>query len=80
MGLLAGYAAFVFRIAALALMYAMLPWLGVQLGLGRPAGVLAGITGALIATWPGHGEALTAIAMGLLLVAFVRRWTRASNW
>lgn len=81
MGLAAGYAAFLFRIAALALMYAMLPWLALQLGLGRPAGVLAGFTGALIVTWPGHGEALTAIAMGLLLVAFVRRWTEGTySW
>jgi hypothetical protein len=37
--------------------------------------VLAGVAGALIAQWPGHGEALTAIALGLLLIASVRRWT-----
>ena len=74
MGLAAGYIAWLVRIATYATMYAMLPWLAGRLGLARQAGVLAGVTGALIALWPGHGEALTAIAMGLLLVAFLRRW------
>ncbi len=43
--------------------------------------MLAGFAGALIAQWPGHGEALTAIALGLLLIASVRRWTVGrSSW
>ncbi|NIM48618.1 MAG: hypothetical protein GTN78_01320 [Gemmatimonadales bacterium] len=75
MGLTAGYAAWLFRIATQAAMYGLLPWFAGKLGLGKPAGVLAGLAGALWAEWPGHGEALTAIAMGLLLVAFLRRWT-----
>jgi len=75
MGLVAGYAAFAVRIATYAAMYAMLPWVSGALGLGRPAGVIAGLTGSFWVSWPGHGEALTAIAMALLLVAFVRRWT-----
>jgi hypothetical protein len=75
MGLAAGYAAWLFRIATYSAMYAMLPWLAGKLGVGRQAGVLAGVAGALIAVWPGHGEALTAIALGLLLIAFLRRWT-----
>jgi len=74
MGLAAGYIAWLVRIATYATLYAMLPWLSEKLGLARQAGVLAGITGSLVALWPGHGEALTAIAMGLLLVAFLRRW------
>jgi hypothetical protein len=75
MGLAAGYAAWLFRIATVAAMYAMIPWFAGRLGVGRQAGFLAGLAGAFIATWPGHGEALTAIAMGLLLVGFLRRWT-----
>jgi hypothetical protein len=75
MGLAAGYAAWLFRIAAVAAMYAMIPWFAGKLGAGRQAGFLAGLAGAFIATWPGHGEALTAIAMGLLLVGFLKRWT-----
>jgi len=75
MGAMAGYAAWLFKIATYSAMYAMLPWIAGRLGVGRQAGVLAGLTGALMATWPGHGEGLTGIALGLLLVAFLRRWT-----
>ncbi len=74
MGLAAGYAAWTFRIACYSALYALLPWFSGRLGVGRQAGVLAGLCGALIAEWPGHGEALTAIAMGLLAVAFSARW------
>jgi hypothetical protein len=74
MGLAAGYAAWVFRIATYAAMYAMIPWFAGRLGLKTQAGVLAGLAGAMMAEWPGHGEALTAIAMGLLAVAFSNRW------
>jgi hypothetical protein len=73
--LMAGYVAWVFRIATHAAMDAMLPWVGGRLGIGRPAGLLAGVASALIPSWPGQGEALTAIVMALLLVAFVGRWS-----
>lgn len=75
MSLTAGYAAWLFRIATYSAMYAVLPWFADRLGVGRQAGVLGGVAGAVIALWPGHGEALTALAMGLLLIAFLRRWT-----
>jgi len=75
MGLTAGYAAWLFRIASCSAMYAMLPWFAHRLGVGGQAGVLAGVAGAFVALWPGHGEALTAIVLGLLLIAFLRRWT-----
>jgi 4-amino-4-deoxy-L-arabinose transferase-like glycosyltransferase len=75
MGLVAGYAAFLFRMATYAALYSMLPRLAGRLGVGHGAGVLAGVVGALWALWPGHGEALTGIALALLLVAFLRRWT-----
>ncbi len=73
--LTAGYVVWLLRFASYAAMYAMLPWLGGKLGAGRQAGVLGGIAGALVVQWPGHGEALTAIVLGLLLIAFLRRWT-----
>jgi hypothetical protein len=56
-------------------MYAMLPWFAARLGLGRQAGLIGGLVGAPFARWPGHGEALTAIVLLLLLAAFLRRWT-----
>jgi hypothetical protein len=75
LGLVGGYAGWLFRIATYCAMYAMLPWLAGKIGVGRQAGFIAGLGGAFIALWPGHGEALTAIAMGLLLLASLRRWT-----
>ncbi|MEE9185140.1 MAG: hypothetical protein V3U39_11805 [Acidimicrobiia bacterium] len=75
MGLAAGYVAWLFRMACYSAMYAMIPWFAGKLGVARQAGVLAGLSGALMAAWPGYGEALTAIAMGLLAVAFSKRWS-----
>jgi hypothetical protein len=37
--------------------------------------VLAGIVGALIVVGPGNGEELAGIFLGLLAIAFLRRWT-----
>lgn len=45
-----------------------------MVGLGGGVGVLAGLVEASILRWPGHGENLAALAMGLLMVAFLRRW------
>jgi 4-amino-4-deoxy-L-arabinose transferase-like glycosyltransferase len=45
------------------------------LGLSRQAGVLGGIAGTLILVWPGNGEELAGIVLGLLAVAFLHRWT-----
>ena len=71
----AGYAGWLFIIATGSLLYAMLPWLSARLGTGKQAGLIGGLAGALLVEWPGHGEYLTGIIMGLLLVAFLRRWT-----
>ncbi|MBC8506239.1 MAG: hypothetical protein ISR58_04850 [Anaerolineales bacterium] len=57
-----------------ALMYALLPWLSEKLGLGVQPGIIGGVAGAMFVEWPGHGEYLAAIALGLILVAFLRRW------
>lgn len=72
--LAAGYIGWLINMAILAAVWALLPWLAWRVGLGGQVGVLAGFAGALIPRWPGHGEGLTALAMGLLMVAFVRRW------
>jgi hypothetical protein len=54
----------------------MLPWLSEKQGTSRYAGFIGGIAGALLLEWHGHGEYLTGIAMGLILVVFLRRWTK----
>ena len=62
-------------------LYATLPWVGSKLGLGTRAGLISGIAGALIlhqglqevtGAW---NEPFPAITLGLLLVAFLRRWS-----
>ncbi len=72
--LAAGYVLWLIAIAFYACMYAMLPWLGDRLGLGWRAGIVGGLVGALIPRWPGYVEGLAAVALGLMLVAFLRRW------
>lgn len=70
----AGYAGLLLIITTGSLLYAMLPWLSCALGLSRQAGFFGGVGGAVFVVWVGHGEYLTAIVMGLLSVAFLRRW------
>ncbi|MDH3744890.1 MAG: hypothetical protein OES47_07305, partial [Acidobacteriota bacterium] len=72
--LLAGYVVWLVRIAIHAAMDAMLPAVAGRLGVGRPAGVLAGLAGALVPRWPGYVEAPTAVVVAFLLIFFVRRW------
>ena len=73
----AGYVSMLFIIVTTSLLYAMLPWFSVQLGLSRQAGFIGGLAGALLVEeWHGHGEYLTGLVLGLLLVAFLRRWTK----
>jgi hypothetical protein len=55
---------------------AMLPWLAARLGAGARAGVVGGLAGAVIPRWPSQIDAPAAVLMGLLLVAFLRRWGR----
>ena len=56
------------------IIYALLPWLSEKMGLGIQPGIIGGVVGAVFVEWPGHGEYLAAIAMGFILVAFLRRW------
>nr|NIW37860.1 hypothetical protein [Gemmatimonadota bacterium] len=72
--LTAGYIAWLVNMAIYSALWAMLPWLAARVGLVGQVGVLAGFAGGVIPRWPGHGEGLTAAALGLLMVAFVQRW------
>jgi hypothetical protein len=75
MGLVAGYAGWLYTIVVQSTLYGLMPWFGGKLGVGKPVGLLAGIGGALWVAWPGHGEGLTAVVLGLMLIWFLRRWT-----
>ena len=72
--LAAGYVTWLVLIACHGAMWGMLPWLATRLGLSPGAGLLAGTVGALVPRWPGYVEAPSAIAIGLMLVAFLARW------
>jgi hypothetical protein len=74
MGLAGGYAARLFGITAFSTLYALVPWFGERLGLSREAGVLGGVAGSLMVVGGGNGEELAGIAIGLLALAFLRRW------
>ncbi len=82
--LAAGYASWLVLIASHGAMWGMLPWLAARLGLSPGAGLLAGVTGALLPRWPGYVEAPSAVVIGLMLGAFLARWegpgpTRAAS-
>jgi 4-amino-4-deoxy-L-arabinose transferase-like glycosyltransferase len=69
-------------ISSYSILFGLLPWFGRRLGLGTTSGVIAGIAGALI---PRQGldeiigwgiTANAALALGLVTVAFLHRWTK----
>ena len=76
----AGYVRGLVAISSYSTLFGLLPWFGRRLGLGTRSGVLAGVIGALI---PRQGmdeiigwgvTANAALALGLLTIAFLRRW------
>ncbi len=76
----AGYMRALVAISSWSLTYALLPWFASRLGLGVRVGILAGIAGALIPDpWyevVGLGfSAVGALALGLVIIAFLHRWT-----
>jgi hypothetical protein len=82
----AGYVRAISIIVTTSVLFGMLPWFSDRLGTGRGAGVIAGLVGAIsglvAGIWdmlPGHGEYLTALMMGLLLVVFLQRWKGQSG-
>jgi hypothetical protein len=62
-------------VLASSVLVALLPWFSSQFGLGRQPGFIAGLVGAWIVDWPDRGEYLAGLFLGLLLVAFLHRWT-----
>jgi hypothetical protein len=74
--LAAGYVICVIGIAFYGVMYGMLPWLAVKLGLGVRAGLVGGLAGALLPRFPGEVEGLAAVAIGLMAAVFLGRWQR----
>jgi hypothetical protein len=79
--LTAGYIAWSLKMLSYSVLFSMLPWVSGKLGLGRQAGTLAGLAGALIPAYPSEVEPLAALAMAVFLVHFLRRWkSGSSNW
>lgn len=70
----AGIAGWLFRMLAQSAIWALLPWIGVRVGVGWKAGFTGGLAGALFPQWLAHGEALAAVLLGLLVVAVIKRW------
>lgn len=73
--LTAGVVAWMLAAASYATAFALLPWFAGRVGLPREAGVIGGLTGALLPQWLAQAEALTAVVLCLLLAAMLRRWT-----
>jgi len=82
--LIGGYAVRLLTIAGHSAMYGMIPWVGGKTGIGRQAGMLAGLAGAVIPERSESGQDLTAISPGqelpaialvLVMIAMLRRWT-----
>ena len=71
-----GYLFIGFTITTSSLVYALMPWIADRLGAGRQAGFIGGLVGAFMVELeqPTHGEGLAAIMLGLILMAFLRRW------
>lgn len=81
----AGYVRSLVAISSYSALAALLPWLGLRLGLGARAGMIAGVAAALVPQQSldesiGFGVAAHAsIAFGLVTAAFLRRWTRENT-
>lgn len=75
-GFAGGLARWILVFVAYSVLWASLPWIGGRLGIGREAGVLGGAAGAVALGFPGELEPYSALAMVLLMAAFVARWRR----
>jgi hypothetical protein len=80
--LVAGIVHWLLVLGAYSVMYGMLPWVGEKVGVGRESGFIGGVAGALFLMWPGEVEGFAGVVLALLMVAFLARWSAASqrNW
>lgn len=74
-GVAGGLTRWIIILALYSVLWASLPWLGGRLGVGREAGFLAGLAGAVTLGFPAELEPVSAVALVLILAAFVRRWS-----
>lgn len=84
-GMAAEYARCGVTILSYSVMYALLPWFGLKLGLGLRAGFMGGLIGALnplhfqTGISGGIGEEFAAISLGLLMVLSLAAW-QTTGW
>ncbi|MGD8727654.1 MAG: hypothetical protein PVH40_08415 [Gemmatimonadales bacterium] len=70
----AGLVRWILIAAAYSVLWGLLPWVGQRLGLGREAGFVGGLAGALVIGFPAEIEPLSALTLLLLMMAFLSRW------
>ena len=78
LGASGGYAGWIMGLGLAALQCALIPWFAVRLGLGLAPGIMVGVGCAVLPAWPSHVEPPAAILLGLLMLAFRRRWVGES--
>jgi len=76
-----GYVYMGFIITTNAALYGIAPWVAGKFGVGKQAGFIGGVIGAFIveSDWSTYGEGLAGILLGLILVAFLKRWSNKRN-
>jgi len=73
-GFLGGLVRWILVAIAYSLLVALMPWLGELLGMGRKAGILAGIAGSFFLTFPAELEPFSGLVLALIAVSFLARW------
>ena len=76
---MAGYASWILTVAGSSAMFGLLPRISGTFGVPREAGVVGGLVGALLPTWPAQVETLAALTLAFLLVGFLCRWTSGAT-
>lgn len=78
-GFVGGLVRWIVIMAGYSALYALLPWLGRRFSLGSEGGLIGGLVGALAVGFPGEIEGFSGLAMVLVLVAFLNRWTKSDH-
>ena len=73
-GMAGGMVRWILIMVAYSALWALMPWLGESLGVGRRAGVFGGVVGALFVTFPSELESLSALALAMTSIGFCLRW------